>query len=93
MLKDNYDIRIRGRQTYGGEEHNETGEITLSTTGSYTERGGATFIAYKEYDEDDPKIAHTAVLRGPFGGHLHQRDGFLPHPPGWAAERQIHAGY
>lgn len=63
MLKDNYDIRIRGRQIYGGEEHNETGEITLSTTGSYTERGGATFIAYKEYDEEDPKIAHTAVLK------------------------------
>lgn len=63
MLREDYEILIRGRQTYGGEEHDETGEITLSTTGTYTERGGAGFIAYKEYDEDDPKVSHTAVLK------------------------------
>ena len=55
MLKDDYDINIIGRQAY--EE--ETGEITLNTTGSYTQRGGTRFIAYKEYDTDDPKVSYT----------------------------------
>ncbi len=59
MLKDDYDINIIGRQAY--EE--ETGEITLNTTGSYTQRGGTRFIAYKEYDTDDPKVSYTSVLK------------------------------
>lgn len=59
MLKEDYTINIRGRQFY--EE--DTGEVTLSTTGSYSERNGVRFIAYKEYDEDDPRLSHTAVLR------------------------------
>ena len=59
MLKDDYDINIIGRQAY--EE--ETGEITLNTTGSYTQRGGTRFIAYKEYDADDPKVSTTSVLK------------------------------
>lgn len=59
MLKDDYDINIIGRQAY--EE--ETGEITLNTTGAYTQRGGARFIAYKEYDTDDPKVSYTSVLK------------------------------
>ena len=50
MLKDDYNISI-------------TGQVTLSTTGTYTQRDGAQFIAYKEYDEDDPRQAHTAVLK------------------------------
>lgn len=59
MLKEDYNINIIGKQAY--EE--ESGEITLSTTGTYTERGGARFIAYKEYDEDNPKVSYTSVLK------------------------------
>lgn len=60
MLKDDYNISITGRQLYDAEDR---GEVTLSTTGTYTQRGGKQFIAYKEYDEDDPRQAHTAVLK------------------------------
>ena len=60
MFKDDYNISITGRQLYTAEDR---GEVTLSTTGTYTQREGARFIAYKEYDEDDPKLAHTAVLK------------------------------
>lgn len=60
MLKDDYNISITGRQLYDAEDR---GEVTLSTTGTYTQRDGAQFIAYKEYDEDDPRQAHTAVLK------------------------------
>lgn len=64
MLKDDYQIHITGRQLYAPEDGLEPGEITLSTTGTYTERNGARFIAYKEYDdENDPRAAHTAVLK------------------------------
>ena len=62
MLKDDYHIDIIGRQIYDADDL-EPGEIALRTTGTYTERGGARFIAYKEYDEDDPRVAHTAVLK------------------------------
>ena len=44
MLKDDYDINIIGRQAWEEDQ----GEITLNTTGAYTYRGGARFIAYKE---------------------------------------------
>ncbi len=63
MLKEDYNIHIVGRQSYDEESGLEPGEITLRTTGTYTERGGARFIAYKEYDEEDPKIAYTSVLK------------------------------
>lgn len=60
MLKEDYDIHIIGKHQY---PEDEPGEIALSTTGTYSQRGGARFIAYKEYDEDDPKTAHTSVLK------------------------------
>lgn len=60
MLKDDYNISITGRQLYDEEDR---GEVTLRTTGTYTQREGAQFIAYKEYDEDDPRLVHTAVLK------------------------------
>ncbi len=60
MLKDDYNISITGRQLYDAQDR---GEVTLSTTGTYTQRGGKQFIAYKEYDEDDPRLSHTAVLK------------------------------
>ena len=63
MLKENYNINIIGKQFYEESSGAEPGEITLRTTGTYTERGGAEFIAYKEYDEDDPKVAYTSVLK------------------------------
>ena len=62
MLKDDYDINIIGRQDYADFEE-ASGEITLNTTGSYTYRGGARFIAYKEYETDDPKVSYTSVLQ------------------------------
>lgn len=59
MLKDDYTINIIGKQIYD----DDSGEVTLSTTGTYSERNGVRFIAYKEYDEDDPRLSHTAVLK------------------------------
>lgn len=61
MLKDDYNISIIGRQLYDGDE--DRGQVTLSTTGTYIYRGGARFIAYKEYDEENPRLSHTAVLK------------------------------
>ncbi len=63
MLKEDYKIDIVGRQFYEESFDTQPGEITLRTTGTYTERGGTRFIAYKEYDEDDPKISYTSVLK------------------------------
>ncbi len=63
MLKEDYKIDIIGRQFYDEEFGTEPGEITLRTTGTYTERGGARFIAYKEYDEENPKVSYTSVLK------------------------------
>lgn len=59
MLREDYSINIAGRQDYGEDQD----EITLNTTGSYTRRGGARFIAYKEYDQADPRASVTAVLK------------------------------
>ncbi len=63
MLKEDYSIQIIGRQAYAEEDGIEPGEIALNTTGTYTERGGARFIAYKEYDEDNPRVSYTSVLK------------------------------
>lgn len=63
MLKEDYDIDIVGRQLYQTEDGTEPGEITLQTTGTYTERGGTSFIAYKEYDPENPKVTYTSVLK------------------------------
>lgn len=60
MMKEDYTINITGRQVY---EEEDTGEVSLSTTGTYSEREGVRFIAYKEYDEEDPRLSHTAVLK------------------------------
>ena len=58
-MQEDYTINIKGKQIY--EE--DTGEITLSTVGTYKERDGIQFIAYKEYDEEDARLSHTAVLK------------------------------
>lgn len=62
MLKDDYSIDIIGRQSYR-DDIAEPGEVTLQTTGTYTERGGAQFISYKEYDDENPRVVHTSVLK------------------------------
>ncbi|MEG1427205.1 MAG: DUF1934 domain-containing protein [Oscillospiraceae bacterium] len=59
MLNENYWISIVGKQSYD----DDVGEIKVDTVGSYTKKNGARFISYKEYDEDNPAIAHTAVLK------------------------------
>ena len=61
MLKEDYDINIIGRQDYTGLD--EVGEISLNTTGSYTAKGGTRFIAYEEYDAENPKVSCTSVLK------------------------------
>ncbi len=59
MLKEDYNISITGRQFYDGDSD----KIVLDTSGTYTQRAGSRFIAYREYDEEDPKIAHTSILK------------------------------
>lgn len=59
MLNENYDILIVGKQSY----ENDSGEVSLNTTGSYTKRGNARFISYKEYDEDEPHKSQTAIMK------------------------------
>lgn len=59
MEKDNYTISITGKQAYDGE----SGEIALNTTGSYTQQGQSQLITYTEYDEDNPKISYTSMLK------------------------------
>lgn len=63
MLKEDYEINITGKQVYQEEDGIEPGEITLRTTGTYAERSGTRFIVYREYDEDDPKVTRTSVLK------------------------------
>ena len=74
MLKDDYDINIIGRLDYADFPEG-SGEITLNTTGSYTRRGGARFIAYKEYDEENPKVSCTSVLEVESGKVTMMRSG------------------
>lgn len=62
MLKDEFQIDIIGRQVYP-EAPDQTEEISLRTTGTYSQRGGAKFIAYKEYDEENPRLTRTTVLK------------------------------
>ena len=59
MLKEDYTINITGKQIYD----EDVGEVTLSTTATYKERDNVRFIAYKEYDEDNPRLSYTSVLK------------------------------
>lgn len=58
-MKENYLISILGRQTV--EE--ETGEIELTTLGSYVERNGSRYIVYKEYAPEEGGNARTSILK------------------------------
>ena len=59
MLREDYTVTVVGRQTWDGE----AGEISLNTTGTYIHRGGAKFVAYREYDPENPKVRYTALLK------------------------------
>ena len=58
-MREDYNINIKGRQIYA----EDTGEVVLSTTGSYTQRDDVRYIAYKEYDEEDARAYRTALLK------------------------------
>ena len=58
-MQENYMISIVGKQQVDGE----TGEIRIDTLGSYVKKGDHWYIAYKEYDEDDPNRYQTSILK------------------------------
>lgn len=57
-MKENYLISIKGRQKADGE----TGEVELTTVGSYILKGNSKYILYKEYTEAKGKPG-TSVLK------------------------------
>lgn len=59
MLKEDYLISITGKQKYDSDDT----EVTVNTVGSYTTRKGIRYIAYKEYDEENPNISRTAIIK------------------------------
>ena len=58
-MQENYMISIVGKQQVDGE----TGGIRIDTLGSYVKKGDHWYIAYKEYDEDDPNRYQTSILK------------------------------
>lgn len=58
-MREDYLISILGRQNIDGE----TGEVEVTTVGSYVKRGNSRFIVYKEYDAEDRNNTHTSVLK------------------------------
>ncbi len=57
-MQENYLISIVGKQRVDGE----TGEINLTTLGSYVRKGANRYILYKEYDED-ARRSQTSILK------------------------------
>jgi uncharacterized beta-barrel protein YwiB (DUF1934 family) len=58
-MQENYLISIRGRQ----KMEDETGEIELTTLGSYVRKGDSQYIVYKEYDTENHNAPQTSVLK------------------------------
>ncbi len=61
-MQENYLISIIGRQKID----NETGEVEVTTLGTYVKKGDSRYIVYKEYDTEDTenkKAAQTSVLK------------------------------
>ncbi|MBE6829235.1 MAG: DUF1934 domain-containing protein [Ruminococcaceae bacterium] len=58
-MLENYLISIKGRQKID----NETGEVELTTLGSYVRKGNSQYIVYKEYDTENRNAAKTSVLK------------------------------
>lgn len=59
MLQEDYLISIKGRQNMDGE----SGEVEVTTMGSYVKKGNSRYIVYKEYDTENRNAAHTSVLK------------------------------
>lgn len=64
-MQENYLISITGKQELDGE----TGEVNLTTLGSYVHKGDKRFIMYKEYAEGDA-APRTSVLKVEKGGKV-----------------------
>lgn len=58
-MQENYLISIKGRQKID----DETGEIELTTLGSYVRKGNSQYIVYKEYDTENHNAPQTSVLK------------------------------
>ncbi len=58
-MQENYLISILGRQHADGE----TGEIQVTTLGSYVKKGNNRYITYKEYDNEEGGKPVTSVLK------------------------------
>lgn len=58
-MQENYLISIKGRQKID----DETGEIELTTLGSYVKKGDSQYIVYKEYDTENHNASLTSVLK------------------------------
>lgn len=59
MMQENYLISIKGTQKLDGD----SGEITLTTLGSYIIKDENRFIIYKEYDPDNSRVSTTSILK------------------------------
>ena len=78
-MQENYLISILGRQQVDGE----TGEVQVTTLGSYVKKGKNRYITYKEYDSDSQW--ETGDLRAQ-GGRERQSD---PHARCGGAPRLV----
>ena len=58
-MQENYLISILGRQQVDGE----TGEVQVTTLGSYVKKGKNLYITYKEYDSEVNGKPVTSVLK------------------------------
>lgn len=58
-MQENFLISIKGRQRVD----DETGEVELTTFGSYVRRGDSRYIVYKEYTSEDKNRTRTSILR------------------------------
>ena len=58
-MQENYLISILGRQQVDGE----TGEVQVTTRGSYVKKGKNRYITYKEYDSEVNGKPVTSVLK------------------------------
>lgn len=58
-MLENYLISIKGRQKID----DETGEIDVTTLGSYVRKGNSRYIVYKEYNSKNHSKSQTSVLR------------------------------
>ncbi len=58
-MQENYLISIRGKQ----KVDDETGEVELTTLGSYVRRGDSRYIVYKEYTSEDSNQTRTSILK------------------------------